>query len=140
MIAQLIAIALLLIIAGAANGIMDLVSFKYYNSVFIDMNPLYWNPQYSWRKKYVRGIPELGRRKWLWGLINMPVAFTDGWHLMKSVMLWSLTLSIALAFTICMHAKPSFHLPEVIAMLIFSRMLFWLGFYLTYHRLQFKKK
>lgn len=68
-------------------AVMDVISHHYNNSIFREYNnPLYWNPQISWKNKYIDwDNGDKRRKKWL-GLINIHPAFTDAWHLMKSSM------------------------------------------------------
>lgn len=75
--------ALLLILAGVCVAVYDTLAHHYGASVFRKLNPFFWNAEISWRNKYVDGWPDKGRKKWF-GLIPVPVALTDGWHLFKS--------------------------------------------------------
>lgn len=77
----------LIALAAICNAVMDVCSHHYYYSVFTRFNSQYWNAVHSWANKYVDGKPELGRRKWFFGLLNIHVAFTDAWHLFKSLMI-----------------------------------------------------
>lgn len=68
-----IAPAILVFVAGTAEGVMDGLQFHY------DGNHPFWQPDISWRNKYKGGDPANGKTfagKYF-------VAATDGWHLMK---------------------------------------------------------
>lgn len=81
----MIATAFLIVFAAICNAVMDKITHHYHKSVFADLDPYFWNPSFSWRNKYVLGVPENGHRR-LW-IFKYPVAFTDAWHLFKSLML-----------------------------------------------------
>ena len=86
-------------LAAICNAIMDTLQFHFYDSIFEkDIKTSskwnqYWNPNISWRNKYINGEVAWGRKKIL-NIINYPVFLTDGWHLFKSLMLSFLFLSI----------------------------------------------
>jgi hypothetical protein len=91
-----------LILAAISNSVMDTLQFHFETSVFLNKNPQYWNPNISWKNKYVNGDTKLGRRK-IFGLIDYPVLLTDGWHLFKSftisfLILTALTFDFSLKF------------------------------------------
>jgi len=75
---------ILVIISGMCNAIVDTISFKYYISIFSKLNPKFWNPEISWKNKYVDSNVTKGRKKLLWK-INYPVQITDAWHLFKTL-------------------------------------------------------
>lgn len=88
---------LLILISGLANGLMDLISYKW--DVVPDWmrkRASYWNPEYSWRNKWEFNYMDeiIGERFWLSS--TALVWLTDGWHLMKEIMLSSLSVAIAL--------------------------------------------
>ncbi len=83
-------------VAASFNAAMDVVSFHYSTSKFAKLNNQYFDPSVSWKNKYIDGEPSKGRKKWFFGLINKPVAFTDFWHLMKSLMVIFICASISL--------------------------------------------
>ncbi len=64
-------------LAGAGDGGMNVLQFKYNRSIFPgpgEKGHGYWNPQISWERKYHVGYP-LSE--------SALVRFTDGWHLIK---------------------------------------------------------
>ena len=87
---------LLISLAAFCNSIMDVTSFHYEQSYFIRFNPKYWNPQYSWKNKYVNGDPKQGRTKIMQSHLSITVAFTDSWHLFKSIMVICLCGAVVL--------------------------------------------
>ncbi len=78
---------ILIALAAICNAVMDICSHHYYFSVFTRFNGKYWNANVSWANKYVGGDPAYGRKKWFFGMFNIHVAFTDSWHLFKSLMI-----------------------------------------------------
>lgn len=74
-------------LSGIADAVMDTLIHHYSISIFSKYNEQYWNPQISWLNKYVDGDPKKGFLKIniLSIKITKPVAFTDGWHLFKSI-------------------------------------------------------
>jgi len=92
-----IIISLILIgYAATFNASMDQLKHHYNNSFAKkwEWNEQYWNPALSWRNKYIDQDPEKGRIKIniLFFRIQKPVFFTDGWHLLKALMLLSFFL------------------------------------------------
>lgn len=82
-------------LAAVCNAAMDIVSHHYYQSIFHHRNKgQYYNPVYSWKNKYNCSDPDLGRKRWFWGLLTVHPAFTDFWHLMKSSMIVCLAFSV----------------------------------------------
>ncbi len=86
----------LIMLAAIFNAAMDVVTHHYQASVFslLHKEEHYYNPEYSWMNKYINGDPMQGRTKWFWGMFNIHVAFTDFWHLMKSLMVVCLISAI----------------------------------------------
>lgn len=90
------------IFAAVCDAIMDTLVHHYSSSIFWrpkiskywNWNK-FWNPEYSWRNKYVDGVPENGFKKLFWK-INYPVQLTDAWHLFKTIKIILLALSILL--------------------------------------------
>lgn len=65
-------------LAAIFNAIMDTLLWHFSNSVFKNLSPTWWNPNYSWMNvKSFLGIVRL-----------------DAWHLAKYGMLFSICLSI----------------------------------------------
>lgn len=87
-------------IAGAANGIMDTLQFHYTKSRYAKLNPDFWNPAISWKRKYKRNkdgsliqplVPAyIGSTTWL-------VWTTDAWHLFKWIYQSTLRLAVIVA-------------------------------------------
>ena len=86
-------ISLIFLSLGAiCNAIMDTVSFHYWDSIFFKLsNHRWWDPLISWNNKY---NADGTRVKWLWGLINKPVQFSDAWHLFKMLMIMFIVTAI----------------------------------------------
>lgn len=67
-------------LAAICNAIGDTLCYHFDTSIFRKLNPDFWNPQVSWNFcKIVLGY------------------HIDGWHLIKSLMIILITLSVAIA-------------------------------------------
>lgn len=89
-------------LAAMNNAVMDSISHFYSQTIFSKRgNDQYWNPKKSWTNKYIDNNPLKGRKKIkiLGKEFNKHVAFTDGWHKHKSIMIVLLCL-LPLVFTI----------------------------------------
>ena len=71
----------LLLLAGISEAIMDKLQFHYSLSVFSKFNPLFWNPEISWKNKWKNGDSLQGEKFWLSSTLF--VFTTDAWHLFK---------------------------------------------------------
>ncbi len=83
------------IIAAICNAVLDITNHKFYLSIFT--NEKTWNPDVSWRNKYIEGDPENGRVVWFrLGAIKVikPVQITDGFHFVKMLMIMFACASI----------------------------------------------
>ena len=83
-------------LAALFNAGQDSIS-HHYNTSFanaLDLNEQFWNPSISWQNKYVERDPSKGRRKidLLLFKFDVPAAFTDGWHLLKTASIFFLIL------------------------------------------------
>ena len=116
----------LLVIAGAANGVMDRIQHHYY-TVPESWNEQFWNPKESWRNKWKDGDHTKGE-KFLFSSTFL-VGLTDGWHLMKSIMLSAIALSITLLLTVDLFSS---NIVNKIIIFFVVRTLFGLGFRLFY--------
>lgn len=78
---------ILYILSGICDAIMDTIKDHFSISIFSKLNEQYWNPIISWRNKYVNGDPQKGFIKiTILGVkFTKHVAFTDAWHLFKSI-------------------------------------------------------
>lgn len=92
MVYQIILAVIFVIIAGIAKAICDTVSFHYSKSIFTK-NPIFWNPEISWRNKYDGNDPSNGAK--FPGSTTIFVALTDAWHLFGLIE----RISLAIAFT-----------------------------------------
>ena len=82
---------ILVLVAGICNSIMDVLSFKFINSIFAKGGN--WiNPLNSWKNKWKNGDPKQGER-FLFSSTAL-VFLTDLWHLCKFIMLMCLCLGI----------------------------------------------
>lgn len=100
-------VILLIIIAGIANAITDILRNNFKESIFKNLNPQYWNGEISWMNKWVDGDKTKGRTFWLIPIrlgkrklfevkMTIPVVFTDAWHLFKTIMLTAFAIAFGL--------------------------------------------
>lgn len=85
------------VLAAICNAIMDVSLFHYYYSILTKLSSRWWNGANSWANKYIDNDPSKGRRKCFFGLLNLPVQFTDSFHLFKSLMIVFMMCAIAFA-------------------------------------------
>ena len=90
----MVAITILIALAGLFNGAADSLQFHFKRSFARSWNPLFWNPSQSWRNKYKNGDPEQGRR--FFGSTTFLVLFTDAWHLIKFAQMACFRLAVVL--------------------------------------------
>lgn len=82
-------------IAGASNGLMDLIQFHWNEAPeFMKKKSNFWNPKESWKRKYKDNDPK--KEKTFIG--KYATGFTDGWHMLKMIMKMSYSLAGSLPF------------------------------------------
>lgn len=83
------AVGLLLVLLSAiAKAVMDVIQFKYYDSIFKEGNSYFWNPALSWANKYKNLDPKQGPKFFL--STTVLAWTTDAWHLFQMIFLKSL--------------------------------------------------
>lgn len=102
-------------LAGLFNAACDTMKDHYGVSIFRFWDQQYWNPVNSWQNKY-------HRPKWI------PISWSDGWHLMKSLMLNSWVIAIALPMDVDWFWNA-----------LLCRVMFGIGFKLGYNCLFIRK-
>jgi hypothetical protein len=96
---------ILIILASICNSIMDVLFTRYDKSIFKKCNPLYWNPQLSWKYKWKMPLQPPIKKWYYFGVYpqyeerfpyssTIFVFITDAWHLFKALMLLFIMLSI----------------------------------------------
>lgn len=97
---------LFIALAGFFNSIMDILFTNFEGSVFANLNPLFWNPQVSWKNKWAQPFSQPPEDKWYYFGFVPPykerfpysstifVFLTDAWHLAKALMLLVIMLSV----------------------------------------------
>ena len=118
---------ILTILAGFSEAIMDTLQFHFYKSPFTKYNPQFWNPQLSWRNKYIKGDPSLGPK--FLGSTTIFVSLTDGWYLFK------LFRNFFLFVGLCLISIPCLNVIYVIIYFIIARILFGISFQLLFKKL-----
>lgn len=82
-------------VCGMLNGVMDTLDFHWHKSKFSKWfyDHSFFGPvSISYARKYVGNRPYGARKKI--GIFNVPVFFTDAWHMSKSLFLWSMCISL----------------------------------------------
>ena len=89
-------------LAAICNAIMDTITHHWDESIFAENKGIitrreqWWNPDYSWKNKYVDKDPRKPIRK-IFKSFDIP--FTDAWHTFKSLMI--IFLVVSLVFSWC---------------------------------------
>lgn len=94
-------------LGGMFNSIMDILFTNYKGSIFALLdNPLFWNPDVSWKNKWAQPYPQPPEDKWYYFGFVPPykerfpysstifVFLTDAWHLAKALMLLCIMISV----------------------------------------------
>jgi len=115
-------------LAGAMNGINQDLLFHYheFESTFPNANPQFWNPDLSWRNKYLNGDPLQGER--FPGSSTIFAGFTDGYH--STI----LARNLFITTSICLSPQTRGWKPFLTKTLIYS-LSYGLGFKLVYSNL-----
>ena len=100
---------ILILFFGVTEAAKDILSFRYYQSIFSNYNKEFWHPQFSWINKYNESKLACNKSPWYYLGLYTPrytekfpfsttflVFITDGWHFIKSLSLVSLFGSIVL--------------------------------------------
>ena len=114
------------IIAGAANGLMDRLQ-HHYGTIPDSWDEEFWNPKESWSNKWKNGDHTQGE-KFLFSS-TLLVALTDGWHMTKEIMLSAAALSLALTLNVVFIEN---ELLNNLLLFVFVRVLFGIGFKILY--------
>jgi hypothetical protein len=97
---------ILISVAGICNAVMDVLWSRYDVSVFRNLNPMFWNPQVSWKNKWAQPYPQPAPHEWYYfGFYpeykerfpyssTIFVFLTDAWHLFKFLMLIFIMLGV----------------------------------------------
>ena len=96
---------ILICLAGALNAAMDILFTNYNNSIFSRFNPLWWNPEESWKFKWVYPLQPSTPKWYYFGFLpryeerfpyssTILVWLTDAWHFIKALMLLAIVVSI----------------------------------------------
>lgn len=99
---------ILIAIAGMFNALYEIIFVFFDQSIFRNLNPLFWNPQISWKNKWAQPYPQPPEKKWYYfGFYprykerfpyssTIFVWITDAWHLFKALMLACIMAAIVL--------------------------------------------
>jgi len=89
-------IIILFIFSAISKAIIDKLQYHFYESVFNSekFNPLFWNPEISWKNKYKNGNVLDGPK--FFGSTTIFVFITDAWHLFNTIMFTSIDIIICL--------------------------------------------
>ncbi len=127
-----IIIFIIIMISGFFEGAMDTLQFHFSNSIFSKKtNQIFWNPEISWRNKYLWGDPKMGP-KFIFST-TLLVSLTDAWHLFKLIRNILLFLSITAAGSLIEYGWKIFIIG------ILCRLFYGFGFYLAYYKVLINK-
>ncbi len=134
-ISQIIAILLLIFIAGMAKGVSDTLQFHYPKSVFatIQGHEQYWNPAISWKNKYKDYDHGDTREAFLFSR-SLLVWQTDAWHLAQTIqtLAWALALVLTLSLGYKNGTTRKYSKLELCYFLILIYIAFYFGFVFLY--------
>ena len=85
---------ILILIAAICMAVQDKIAHHFEKSVFSKLNPLFWNPNESWRNKYKNGDPSQGPK--FLGSTSIFAWTTDAWHLFKTLSWTAIEAAVAL--------------------------------------------
>jgi len=81
-------------LASASKAIKDTLSFHFGKSIFSQLDPMYWNPNISWKNKYTDWPDDPSPA---FPLADTFLVFlTDAWHLFDFTMLICLLIAVHL--------------------------------------------
>jgi isocitrate dehydrogenase len=85
---------LIIVLAAGFKAMADKLTHHYNQSIFWKKPDMFWNPELSWRNKYVNGDPAQGLEKINVLGLKVPVftPLTDAWHMANSAMICLLLL------------------------------------------------
>jgi len=96
---------ILSLLLGIIDAAKDIITFRYKQSIFYNLNHQYWDPLISWKNKYKVPLSPY-KKKWYYFNLYAPsleerfpfsttclVFITDAWHLLKTLYILC-TLSI----------------------------------------------
>ena len=115
-------------LAGAVNGVNQDLLFHYheFESTFPNANSQFWDPDLSWRNKYLNGDPAQGEK--FLGSSTILAGFTDGYH--STI----LARNLFITTSICLSPQTRGWKPFLEKTLIYS-LSYGLGFELVYSKL-----
>lgn len=127
MIAILILISIS-ILCGLSESVMDVLNFRFYDSIFKNLNPKFWNKTESSSNKNKHGN-KLTRLMFQ----TILVFTTDAWHLFKSLHTFLLFCIVIVSFLISSCAIINFMLYFIGAYLI-KKLAFEIGYNFIFTR------
>lgn len=74
---------LIIALFAAAQASVEKLKFHYYKSVFVDLNPAFWDPSISWKRKYRDKFWLFKKLPWLNDTVL--VWITDGYHILRLI-------------------------------------------------------
>ena len=109
---------------------MDILKDNFQNSIFKNFSQNFWNPNTSWRNKYIDGDKSKGRKypSYLSGIFD---TFSDGWHIAKFIMIIGICVGMSL--------QNSITLEEFVKNFLINLGIWGLTFKLFYSKLLIKK-
>ena len=99
---------ILCLVLGIVDAAKDIITFRFKQSVFYNLNRQFWDPLVSWKNKYKTPLTPF-KPKWYYPVLapkleerfpfssTMLVFLTDAWHLLKSTMIVCICLAITVS-------------------------------------------
>jgi len=96
---------ILIVLIGIINALMDIIMGRYNQSIFSLFNPDWWNPQLSWKHKWVYPLQPPVKAWYYFGFYprykerfiyssTIFVGLTDAWHFFKIFFIFFIVLGI----------------------------------------------
>ena len=96
---------ILIVLIGIINALMDIIMGRYNQSIFSLFNPDWWNPQLSWKHKWVYPLESTIKAWYYFGFYprykerfiyssTIFVGLTDAWHFFKIFFIFFIVLGI----------------------------------------------
>lgn len=83
MITKVVILFILMLLFVVSDAMQDAITWNFDQSVFRNLNPLYFDPSQSWVNKYKDNNPLEGEK--FFGSTTFFVWLTDFWHMLKFI-------------------------------------------------------
>ena len=110
---------LLIVISASSSAASDILHHRFHESIFKNLNDLWWDPTFSWRNKYKRRSPYLGPK--FFGSTTIFLFLTDASSMFNFIHINAL-ISGLFFITIEMHNDISIAIIFIMALIHYKLM------------------